>query len=135
MRWDSIYLVIRWHYARDARFGNRRLEAGQEYLAQDPFRIICGSYVRAGFRLPMRRIVLGGGHHVLGVDSRAVALNRFHARNAKARHQVWVFAIGLFDSAPPGVSTQIEVGAEHMLASPNAGFQSRRGEYAGDQIG
>ena len=60
-----------------------------------------------------------GGHDVRFVDAGAVALKAFDCRDAEARHEVGIFAVGFFRAAPARIASEIENGRE-AFCTPRA---------------
>ena len=81
----------------------------------------------ARFRLPVDGEVLQGRHHVVGVDPAGdlavlghAPLQAAHRRDAHARHQVRVLAVGLLGAAPARIAQDVDDGRQRVLraASP-----------------
>src|SRR5215471_7014405 len=78
--------------------------------------------------------MLGSRHHMLAIDSGPIALNGLHTGDSEPRHQVRVLAIRLFNSAPPGISTEIKVRAKHMVTAADSSLRCGRRKHACDQV-
>src|SRR5258706_14264360 len=93
MRWHSVNLVIRSHHAHDAGFFHCRSEAGQEEFAEHSLGIVCGSDVRAAFRLAVGGKVLRGGNDMIAINGWSVSLQRLDDCYSHARDEIRVFSI------------------------------------------
>ncbi len=126
VRGHAVDLVVGGHHAAHVRLLDRGLEGHQETLADDALADVGGCGVGAALRLRMHGEVLGGGHHVMAVDEKRIALQALDGGHPHARDQVGVLAIGLFRAAPARVARDAQHRRKHLIGAARAGLVANR---------
>ena len=93
-----------------------------------------GPQLVPGLGLAVRGVVLERRDQVLLVPEGGIALEPAHGRDAKARHEIRVFAERLFDAAPSRVARHVHDGRQRLVGAARTRFGGGHRVEALDQV-
>ena len=114
----AVEFVVGVHDRRQPGLTHRDLERPQVHVAQLAFRQVGRRPVHAALRRPVAHEVFGGGDHAVGqIRTVDAALEAGDEGDPHLRDEVRVFAVGLLEAAPTGVSTDVEDGRQTVMGA------------------
>ena len=102
----AVQVGVRAHHRLEAGFRDRRTEGTGVHLEQFALTELDGADVAAAVGHRVAEEVLRSGEHSF---TPVVALEAADERDADRRTEVRILAVGLLDSTPPSVTSEVEV--------------------------
>ncbi len=115
---QAVDIVVGVHHRADACLADRGLKGKQECIVQLPAADVRRGVVQSTLGQPMPDHVLAGGDDVLSGAARV--LEPVDVGGPENRNQIRVFSVGLLDSTPPRVASDIENWGEYLVRTGGA---------------